>query len=218
MFIVKPVKYTYDVMCQDLEELLKEYPFLRRFSIGNSVAGRELFAVSWGEGHRRLFLNGAHHGMEWITSLLLMRMLEVISSHYRNRTSFGIYDFQKLFSEVTVVFCPMVNPDGVNLSLCGLMENMPPITKTKLKSYNGDSEDFSKWQANLNGVDLNHNYNASFEKGVFLQHKLGIFSPGPTRFSGGEPESEPESKAVADFTREFRPDVVAAYHSQGEII
>ncbi len=218
MFIVNPVPYTYEAMCRNLEELLQEYSFLKGLSIGKSVAGREIRAVSWGEGRRRLFVNGAHHGMEWITSLLLMRLLEVISSHYRNRTSFGMYDLGKLYSEVTVVFCPMVNPDGVNLSLCGLTEDMPPLTKTRLKSYNGDSTDFSKWQANLHGVDLNHNYNASFAKGVFLQHKLGIFSPGPTRFSGGEPESEPESKAVADFTREFLPDMVVAYHSQGEII
>ena len=81
-----------------------------------------------------------------------------------------------------------------------------------------DQTDFSKWQANINGVDLNHNYDASFEKGVFYQHKLGIFGPGPTRYSGPHPESEPESKAVAEFTRSFRPHIAVAYHTQGEII
>lgn len=218
MFIVSPREYTHGVMQQDMGLLLGTYPFLKAFSVGKSVAGRTLSVVSWGRGERRLFFNGAHHGMEWITSLLLMTMLETCCYHYVNGTSIGTADFRSLYEQVTVVFLPMVNPDGVNLVLRGLTEDLPVLTKTRLKSYNGDSTDFSKWQANLHGVDLNHNYDAAFYKGVFMQHKLGIYGPGPTRFSGSEPESEPESKAVADFTREFHPDVVVAYHTQGEVI
>ena len=162
--------YTYERLCRDSSLLCKEYPFLRPFSLGHSVSGRRLSAISWGEGEKRLFLNGAHHGMEWITSLLLMYLLEDFSHHYVNGTSLGNVDFRSLFHEVTMVFCPMVNPDGVELAINGLTEDLPPITKTRLKEYNGGSLDFSKWQANLNGVDLNHNYDASFRKGVFHQH------------------------------------------------
>ncbi len=218
MLIVNARTYTYDVMQQDLTALLKEYPFLESFSIGTSVDGRKLPVIIWGRGEKKLLLNGAHHGMEWITSLLLMALLETCCHHYRNRTGIGTADFAKLYQKVTVAICPMVNPDGVELSIRGLSEKLPPITKTKLKAYNGDSTDFSKWQANLNGVDLNHNYDAAFEKGVFMQHQLKIFGPGPTRFSGPEPESEPESKALADFTRSFTPDIAVAYHTQGQVI
>ena len=218
MFIINPGEYTHEVLEQDGTALCREYPFIEHFSIGRSVAGRKIHAFRWGVGEKKLFVNGAHHGMEWITSLLLMRMLEMLSYHYASDTSLKEINCRRLFGEVTVVFCPMVNPDGVNLAVFGLQEDMPPITKTKLKAYNGNSLDFSKWQANLNGVDLNHNYDAAFHKGVFAQHQLGIFGPGPTRFSGGEPESEPESKAVADFTRAFRPHTVIAYHTQGRVI
>jgi len=210
--------YTYDILQQDTATLCREYPFLKTFSLGQSVHGRELIALSWGEGQKRLFLNGAHHGMEWITSLLLMKLLEEFCHHYQNGTSIGNVHFPSLFSNITIVFCPMVNPDGVQLALCGLTEDLPTITKTRLKAYNGGSNDFSAWQANLNGVDLNHNYNAAFEKGVFYQHKLGIYGPGPTRFSGPAPESEPESYAMAEYTRTNVPDIVVAYHTQGEII
>ncbi|MGN1059780.1 MAG: M14 family metallocarboxypeptidase [Clostridia bacterium] len=219
MYIVNAEKaYTYEAMQQDLAALCSEYTFLKSFSLGQSVRGRALTAISWGTGEKRLFLNGAHHGMEWITSLLLMRLLEEFCRQYRGRTSIGSVQFGTLFQEVTLVFCPMVNPDGVGLAINGLTEDLPVITKTRLKSYNGGSTDFSKWQANLNGVDLNHNYDAAFEKGVFYQHKLGIYGPGPTRYSGPAPESEPESHAVADFTRAFLPDIAVAYHTQGEII
>ena len=218
MFIVSTRPYTYDAMEQDISKLLREYPFLQSFSIGKSLAGRELVTFSWGEGNKKIFINGAHHGMEWITSLLIMKILETLSYHYVNRTSIGETDIRKLYSKVTLVACPMVNPDGVNLAIRGLTEDLAPITKTRLKAYNGDSTDFSKWQANLNGVDLNHNYDAAFSKGVFMQHQLKIFGPGPTRFSGSHPESEPESRALADFTRLLLPDIVVAYHTQGEVI
>jgi g-D-glutamyl-meso-diaminopimelate peptidase len=46
----------------------------------------------------------------------------------------------------------------------------------------------------------------------------GITGPGPTRYSGEFPESEPESKAVADFTREHNFEYTIAFHSQGEVI
>lgn len=218
MLIVQPETYTYEICLKHTEKLIKTYSFLQRVSIGKSVGGKELFVLLWGTGEKKIFINAAHHGMEWITSLLLMQMLETCCHHYAERTTVGETDFYELFSKVTLAVCPMVNPDGVNLATCGLAETLPAITKTRLKSYNGGSTDFSKWQANLNGVDLNHNYDAGFYKGVFMQHKLGIYSPGPTRFSGSEPESEPETKALVQFTRSFHPDIALAYHTQGEVI
>lgn len=218
MLIVQPETYTYEICLKHTEKLIKTYSFLRRVPIGKSVGGKELFVLLWGTGEKKIFINAAHHGMEWITSLLLMQMLETCCLHYAERTTVGETDFYELFSKVTLAVCPMVNPDGVNLATCGLAETLPAITKTRLKSYNGGSTDFSKWQANLNGIDLNHNYDAGFYKGVFMQHKLGIYSPGPTRFSGSEPESEPETKALVQFTRSFHPDIALAYHTQGEVI
>ncbi|MBQ2695842.1 MAG: M14 family metallocarboxypeptidase [Clostridia bacterium] len=218
MFIVTARPYTFTVLQEDARALLREYPFLQSFSIGQSLAGRDLLTFSWGRGEKKIFINGAHHGMEWITSLFIMKILETLSHHYVNGTSVGEIDIRALYSKVTLVACPMVNPDGVNLAIRGLTEELPPITKTRLKAYNGDSTDFSKWQANLNGVDLNHNYDAAFAKGVFMQHQLKIFSPGPTRYSGSHPESEPEARAVANFTRLLLPDLVVAYHTQGEVI
>lgn len=210
--------YTYDTLCEDVKRLAGTYGFLEVFSLGSSVAGRSLFALRWGKGAKRIFLNGAHHGMEWITSLLLMQILAEFSHHYAENTAIGTIHFRPLYDEISLVACPMVNPDGVHLAVNGLTDDLPPITRTRLKAYNGDSTDFSKWQANLNGVDLNHNYDAGFEKGLFMQHKLGIYSPGPTRYSGTTPESEPESKAMADYTRLFRPHIAVAYHTQGEQI
>ncbi|MBE7021716.1 MAG: peptidase M14 [Ruminococcaceae bacterium] len=219
MYIVNGTEAcTYEVLQRQLAALTGEYPFLEVFSIGKSVLKKELFCVRWGRGEKRVFVNGAHHGMEWITSLLLLRMLETFAFQYNNHTCIGSVSFDRLYDDITLVICPMVNPDGVNLQICGLNESFPPLLKTRLTAWNSDKTDFRKWQANINGVDLNHNYDAGFQKGVFMQHQLGIYGPAPTRYSGPSPESEPESKAVADFTRSFRPHLVAAYHTQGKEI
>lgn len=66
--------------------------------------------------------------------------------------------------------------------------------------------------------DLNHNYDASWDLSKQAEAIYGITGPGPTRYSGTAPESEPESKAVANFTRSHNFRLVIAYHSQGEVI
>ena len=48
---------------------------------------------------------------------------------------------------------------------------------------NGGSEDFTRWQANVRGVDLNHNYDAGFDAYKQLEPSLGITGGGPTRQS-----------------------------------
>ena len=67
-------------------------------------------------------------------------------------------------------------------------------------------------------MDLNHNYNAGFDKGKLCESRLGIFSPRNSRFSGHFYESEPESRAMVEFTDFLRPDIVIAYHSQGKVM
>ena len=52
--------------------------------------------------------------------------------------------------------------------------------------------DFTHWQANARGVDLNHNYDAGFLEYKQIEAEQGILGGGPTRYSGECPESEPE--------------------------
>ena len=112
---------------------------------------------------------------------------------------------------------PMVNPDGVDLVLNGLDRSNPYYND--LIKWNNGSTDFSKnWSANIRGVDLNHNYDAMWQKSKDAEKSYGVYGPGPSRYSGTAPESESESKAVADFTRKNNFRLVIAYHSQGEVI
>jgi g-D-glutamyl-meso-diaminopimelate peptidase len=211
------INYTYEIMENDIQGLKARYPFIETGTAGKSVLGKNLYYIKLGNGPNEVFYNGSHHGLEWITSVLLMKFIENFSKAYAEGANLGGYNVREIWSKSTIYILPMVNPDGVNLVLDGLQRDNPFYTN--LIRWNNGSTDFSKvWQANNRGVDLNHNYDASWNLSKQAEVALGITGPGPTRYSGSAPESEPESKSVADFTRSHNFRLVLAYHSQGEII
>jgi len=146
-----------------------------------------------------------------------MKWLENFAEGYVMNSNIRGYNIRDLYNKATIYIMPMVNPDGIELVINGLRPTNPNYAN--LIRWNNGSMDFSRtWQANNKGVDLNHNYNAGWEEYQQVQRELGITGPAPSKYSGPSPESEPESKTVADFTRRINPRLVLAYHSQGEVI
>lgn len=211
------INYTYEIMQRDIRGLKARYPFLETGSIGNSILGRNLYYIKLGNGPNKVFYNGAHHALEWITSPLLMNFSEDFLKAYVEGKSIKGYNINNIWNQSTVYIVPMVNPDGVNLVINGLNRNNPYYEN--LIIWNDGSTDFSNtWQANIRGIDLNHNYDALWEEYKAVAAQLGYDSPGPTRYPGPSSESEPESRAVANFTRSNNFRLVLSYHSQGEVI
>ncbi len=187
--------YDYKQLENDMVLLNKNYSLADVFSIGKSVKGRELYTIRLGSGKREVFYNGAHHGLEWITSQLLMKFVFDMCYNHSKGLRLRGYDLSEMLEYCSIYITPMVNPDGVEIS-----KSNP------------------KWQANARGVDLNHNYDAMWKRGKIEIAREGISKPGPTKFSGTHPESEPETKAVVCFTKRHCFDYVIAFHSQGEVI
>ncbi len=211
------IDYTYGIMETDLTGLKARYPFLDVGVAGKSTLGRNLYYVRIGRGPHTVFYNAAHHSLEWITSVVLMKFIEDFSAAYASGTNLASYNPRDIWNQSSIYLMPMVNPDGVELVLNGLSRDNPNYNE--LIRWNNGSMDFSNdWQANNNGVDLNHNYNARWEESKDAAEAIGITGPGPTRYGGTAPESEPESRAAAQFTRNYDPRLVLAYHSQGELI
>ncbi len=212
------ISYTYEVFQRDVQGLKARYPYIETGLAGQSVLGKDLTYLHLGTGSKEVFYNASHHSLEWITTPVLMKFIEDFAYAYsRGQTLGSGYNPADIWRRSSLYFIPMVNPDGVNLVLNGLSPDNPYYSR--LIEWNGGSSDFSAvWQANIQGVDLNHNYNAAWEQSKQAEAELGITGPGPTRYSGTAPESEPESRAVADFTRNHDFRLVMAYHSQGEVI
>lgn len=208
---VKPMDYT---QLQDtIFNMLKCYPFLKCQTIGKSVDGRLIQALTFGKGSHVVLYNGSHHGNEWISSLLLMKWLESICEAYALNGRIKGYSIKQLFLHSSICIVPMVNPDGVELVINGYNDE-----DVDIYSMNNFSDSLDNWKANARGVDLNRNYDAGWSTYKQLERKLNINGPGPSGYSGIRPFSEPESAALAAFTMDLKPELTLSFHSQGRVI
>lgn len=210
-YITTNKPYTFETYIKDLSRLLKDFPYLIKETTGFSVLKKPIYAIKFGTGKKKILITSSHHGKEWITSMLTMSLLYDMCSQYSSGD-------KTLWHKNTFYFIPMVNPDGINLCIEGITSDLPVYIKNRLYMILSDGNFINNWQANIRGIDLNHNYDASFDKGKIIQLAEGIIAPAPTKYSGEYPESEPETKAVVKFTKKVLPDIVIAYHSQGEEI
>ncbi|PKM50263.1 MAG: peptidase M14 [Firmicutes bacterium HGW-Firmicutes-7] len=208
-------RYNHTNLKHDLMQLKVLYPFLDMETIGLSVNGREIYMVTFGTGDHPVIYNGAHHGDEWITSLLLMKWLENICFAYANNASMKGYPINELYKRSKIILVPMVNPDGVELVVNGLKSFNN--TEIILRMNRGNA-DFSQWKANVNGVDLNRNYPAGFREYKKIEKKLSAFKPGPSKYAGVKPLSEPETRCISNLTMRIEPRLTLSFHAQGEVI
>ena len=195
----------YENIYRAVYDLKGRFDGLRAFPIGESARGRGIFALALGDLRGATLLVGGTHGSEWLTTLLLFRFCEDLLLAQEQGGVLGEIDITKALENHSLVIVPCLNPDGVQIALG---KDQPPP-----KSAPG-----SPWQANGNGVDLNHNFDAGWELLHKMEEQEGYIGPGPTRYGGKRPHSEPETRAIAGFCLacDFRR--VYAFHSQGEEI
>ena len=211
------VPFTSTVLLYCIRGLRARYPYLYADSIGDSMLGTPLYLLRLGAGESQVFFNGAHHANEWITSPLLMKYVETYAQAYMEDRPIGGILASELYRRATLFVVPMVNPDGVDLVTGAYAPGSKPYFDAL--SLNVSAEGFPKnWKANIRGVDLNLQYPAGWEKARQIKFAQGYTKPGPRDYVGPEPLSEPESKAVYDFTRKNSFALTLSYHTQGEVI
>ncbi len=204
----------YESCIKALEDLRARYLNFILRPIGYSVMGRSIPLIGLGHGRSEVIINGAHHGNEFITTLILLRFVEdFISALHEGRTLKG-YDIARLADQRRIWVVPLVNPDGAEIVLKGA-GSAPPLAERILEANEG-SYDFRRWKANARGVDLNDQYDAHWE----AELARGPGRPYYRDYGGEYPESEPETRALAEFTRNRGGSLrlVVAYHTQGEEI
>lgn len=213
-----PLPLTHSRMMSYLSCFEQRYPFIEFQSLGTSILGKSIPVLTLGEGKKTLLYVGAHHGMEWITSVLLLRFVNEYAEALQSGKRIYSVHLPYLFKERRIVVIPMLNPDGVSYAIEGVSEDNPLLAR--LERMNPSHPDYSHWQANARGVDLNHNYDAGFAEYKQLEADMGITGGAPTRYSGESPESEPEVGYLCNYLR-FHQDGIGAVltlHTQGEEI
>ena len=205
--------YTYEIMEQDIKELAKAYPDLIKYQvIGKSEYGRNIYAVSLGNGPSVVQVNGAHHAREWMTTMVNMNMLGQYAQAYKSGKSIDGYNVKSIINQSTIWFVPMVNPDGVTLQQFGLKKFPSSDHKALIKANDG-SMDFRRWKANGKGIDLNRQYDANWES-ICCNPGRPYFK----NYKGPRQNYAKETIAMVDFINKTKPEIVVSYHSSGEIL
>lgn len=199
-------------MCEEYErKLLSKYSNIKRRVIGYSALSRKLVAYTVG-GESGVLMCGAFHGMERITAAMLYRFLGDVCCRYERDST-----FKKTLDHTGCTIVPMVNPDGVEISV-NSHSSANHLKNHVAECLEREGISHTAWQANARGVDINHNFDADFH--IVKQHEkeMGIVAPSSTRYGGEYPESERETRALCDLCRQQQYSLAAALHSQGREI
>lgn len=198
---------TFEEVVYKLQLITRMYPALTTLQeIGQSVEGRSLYSFKLGTGEKEILMDAAFHGREHMTTNVLMEMIESYLTAYVNGTTIGKYNVKEILNEVSIVFVPMVNPDGVTLSQGGKVKT--PVAKLKAMNNNAN---FNRWKANVNGVDLNRQFNVNW-------HLIKTTKPSFKEYKGTAPQTEPEAIAMKQMIDQGNHLAYVSYHSSGQII
>lgn len=160
--------------------------------IGKSLMKRSLYAIKVGEGSPVGIAVYGIHAREWITARLA-------KEHYRK----GVCG--------TVWLIPLANPDGALLSQRGIKAAKDSPYVRFLSAFS--NAELRLWKANVRGVDLNVNFDAKWGYG-----EKNVRKRGAENYIGASPFSEPETRALRNFSEEIRPDYTLSFHTKGEEI
>ena len=194
--------------------LVGSYSGLKVLSIGKSVLGREIKAICFGDPRAASLFVGATHGLEWLTASLLLRFAGDLAEALSNDGHVSGINVRKAMLNRSLTIVPCLNPDGVEIALYGRAG--AGRLGDKVEQISGG--DFSTWQANANGVDINHNFDAGWKILRQMERDAGILGPAPSRYGGPHPNSEPETRAIVTHCLAWRPRSLYSFHSQGEEI
>lgn len=198
--------YGWQALQDDLTALAAEFPgTLTLTEIGRSVNGRAITAAVIGSAGAEydVIIQAGIHGRENLSSLLAAAQIErLVRSGVPDGVRFHII--------------AMVNPDGVETS------RTRTLTASQREIYAADlaagytsldeSSYAAQWKANAVGVDLNRNFSAGWSS------LDGRSAPSCELYRGAAPEDQPETRAIADYTRSVQPDATVSLHTAGSVI
>lgn len=211
---VKNQVLTYNVLKDYVKVLSGKFNGLHLTTCGKSLLGKDIYAFVMGEGEKNILYVGGTHGLEWLTSLLLLKFTENLAVAWENGTTLAGFNVREILRNRKLIVIPELNPDGIEIAINGA-DSCGEYREECIEICNGD---FSSWSANARGVDINHNFNADWYSLRETERAAGIIAPAPRRFGGLFPESEPETAAVTRLCRRINVEGLISFHSQGEEI
>ena len=191
--------------------LLDKHGEIKETTVARSILSRPIEGYFIGEGEKYIFVFATHHALESVTTNIAFLLSDMLLEKSKLGSINGV-DCKLMLTKYCFLIVPCVNPDGVELRFHSASDSL--LRERQMRMSGGD---FSMWQANARGVDLNHNYDSGFLEYKRLEREEGI-GAGPSLYSGEYPESEPETRGTANLIRTLSPAAVISLHTQGEEI
>lgn len=212
--LTENIDYDYISLKKLIDKICEKYPFINRKTIGKSCGGRDIVSLNLGKGEEYVLFAAAFHGSEHITTNVLMMFFEDLCEALSRGCFLAGINMRKALFGRGIIVIPAINPDGCEISILG----KTGAGKDSEKISGICKNDYLHFNANLRGVDINHNFDADWDNLRKREIESGIFGPAPSRFGGTKPESEPETVALCELCRSKQIRHVLAIHSQGEVI
>lgn len=133
--------YTYETLCSDIGKLQQYGDIIHVKTLCKTVLGREVDIIKIGNGKKRVLYVGAHHGMEYITSALIMDFAFALCGLIgRGENRFckviNAASGKRIREKYCFYLIPMLNPDGVTIC-CEGPEKALAYCDTKQKTEYG---------------------------------------------------------------------------------
>lgn len=216
--VATDISYSSSLVHYILLGLAARYPFISDEEYGKSVMGKSLRYLALGTGKNVVMYNATHHANEWITSTILLKFVEDLSSAYMLGEKIYDVSARDLLSEAKIYILPCVNPDGMDL-VTGALNSGTYYNRAVEISKNFAWLPFPNgWKANIAGTDPNLQYPANWELAKETKYAQGYTRPAPRDFVGTAPLSAPESRSAYNLTEKIKPNLTLSYHTQGEVI
>ena len=221
--------YSYDSMCEDLQELRELYGDRMRLNcIGSTKDNRSIFEIVIGnpeKAKKHIFFCAGMCGAEYMSTLMCMKQVEYSLCYYESGNYNG-FSYQELCENVAIHVIPMLNPDGIMISEEHLacVRNADIVSDLKKwyerdSSKGGTSLDMDNYlmfyYANANGVDLRRNFDYQWSQ---ISYDTDEPEPSSKDYRGREAGSEPETRALLAQLTGCKPDLVIVYHTTGSEI
>ncbi len=217
--------YDFNEMMEDIDLLVSRYSKdLKVVDTGYSTLGHAIPVLLMGNenAENKVLFQASIHAREHASTAVLMKQLEVMLYHIDNPNSSG-NTYREMLNEVAYYIIPMSNPDGVMLSQIGIIsiedeeirQQVNAIRRLNVENANTTEHNyyFEQWKGNINGVDLNRNFDANWDK---VRDEFN--RPSNNGYKGPSVFSEVETVFLKKYVDMEEVKVTISYHTAGNMI
>lgn len=146
--------YDYLAVLREKDKLKEKYPYVSVETIGKSVMGREIFALSVGQAEENALFIGGFCGVQRFSVQMLIIFFNELCKGIAENGSIEGMRVRRALSGRALTVIPCINPDGCEISSKGRSAQVPGLPFLERKNSCG----FKNFRLNARGIDIDLNF------------------------------------------------------------